>query len=84
MLFRSQILELLTVIKPELMRELLECCSSIKVKRLFLYMAERLDFPWFKRIGISKIDLGSGVREISKGGSYDKKYHIVIEKVDEI
>jgi len=43
-----------------------------------------LDFLWFKRIGISKFDLGSGVREISKGGSYDGKYHIVIEKVDEI
>ena len=79
-----QILELITVIKPELMMELLECCSSIKVKRLFLYMAERLDFPWFRRIGISKIDLGSGVREISKGGQYDKKYGIVIEKIEEI
>ena len=40
-------------------QELLEECKSIKVKRLFLYFAERVGHSWFKRIDQTKIDIGS-------------------------
>ena len=79
-----QLMEMLNVLKPKLMQELLENCSSIKVKRLFLYIAEKLDYPWFKKIDISKIDLGKGKRVIEKGGKLDKKYNIVIGNIEEI
>jgi hypothetical protein len=79
-----QVMELLGTAKPAVMQNLLEACSSIKVKRLFLYMAERAGLAWFKRRDLSKIDLGRGDREITKGGLYDKKYRIVIGNVEAI
>lgn len=73
-----QVMEFITVVKPNLVQTLLELCTSIKVKRLFLLMAELAGHPWLKRLNLSKIDLGSGVREIEKGGSLNNKYNLVI------
>lgn len=79
-----QIMELLTTAKPVLVQELLENCSSIKVKRLFLFLAERAGHAWYKRIDRSKVNLGSGVREIEKGGKLDRTYNIVLGDLSEI
>ncbi len=59
-----QILELLPVMRPALLTELLAQCSSVRVKRLFLYSAKRLDYPWFAKIEWASVDLGAGVRVI--------------------
>lgn len=79
-----QVIELLGTVKPAVMQKLLESCSSVMVKRLFLYMAEHAGLAWFKRLDLSKIDLGRGDREITKGGLYDKKYRIVVGNVEAI
>lgn len=79
-----QVVELLGTAKPAVVQNLLESCTSIKVKRLFLYMAERAGLVWLKKLDPSTIDLGRGDREITKGGQYDKKYHIVIGDVESI
>lgn len=79
-----QLMELLSVLRPKLLQELLENCTSIKIKRIFLYIAEKLNYPWFSKLDIQRIDLGSGKRIIEKGGRLDKKYNIVIGNIDEI
>ncbi len=79
-----QLMESMPVLKPKLLQDLLENCSSIKVKRVFLYIAEKLNYPWFKKLDISKIDLGKGKRTIEKGGKLNKKYNIVIGNIEEI
>ena len=79
-----QIIELLITVKPKEFQLLLEKCSSVKVKRLFLYLAELSDHSWFKRLDLSKIDLGKGVREITKGGKHNSKYNIIIGNVKNI
>ena len=79
-----QLMESMSVLKPKLLQELLENCSSIKVKRVFLYLADKLNYPWFKKLDITKIDLGSGKRTIEKGGKLDKKYNIIIGNIEEI
>lgn len=79
-----QLMELLTTVKPKEFQKLLENCSSIKVKRLFLYIAETIGHSWFKRLDLTKIDLGKGAREITKGGSHNSKYNIIIGNVEEI
>ena len=79
-----QFVELITTAKPKEFQKLLENCSSIKVKRLFLYIAETIGHSWFKRIDLTKIDLGKGVREITKGGSHNAKYNLIIENIEEI
>ena len=79
-----QLIESLTAVKPKEFQKLLEECTSVKVKRLFLYMVETIGHSWFKRLDIEKINLGKGVREITKGGKHNKKYNIIIGDIQEI
>lgn len=74
----NYIMEGLSSLRPSVLQKLLEPCSSVKVKRLFLYMAEYHNHAWFERLNPSSIDFGSGKREIIKGGRLDKKYKIVV------
>jgi hypothetical protein len=73
-----KIMEGLLGLRPTLVQELLEQCRSVKVKRLFLYMAEKLQLPWFSKLNLKSVDLGSGKRVIVKGGVLDKKYKITV------
>ena len=75
----EEILELLPNLRPKLLENLLKKCSSIKVKRLFLYLAEKVNHSWFKYIKTEIIDLGDGIREIEKNGKYVEKYKIVVK-----
>ena len=72
------IMEGLVTLRPKLLQELLESCRSIKVKRLFLYIAEKYKQQWFKKIDTSKINLGKGKRVITIGGHLDPKYQITV------
>jgi hypothetical protein len=47
-------------------------------------MSDRAGHAWRNRLDLSRISLGSGVREIEKGGKVDKKYDIVIGDLGEI
>lgn len=73
------IIEMLTTLRPRLINKLL-MKTSIKTRRLFLYMAEKAKHPWFEELSLEDINLGSGDRSITPGGVYDKKYKIVIPK----
>ena len=79
-----QLIESLTTVKPKEFQTLLEQCTSVKVKRLFFYIVETIGHSWFKRFDLSKIDLGKGVREITKGGKHNKKYNIIIGDIGQI
>lgn len=74
------LMESLTTLRSSLVSQLLEECSSVKVKRLFLYMAEKAGHPWFKRLNLANVSLGSGPRSFAKGGVKVAKYNIVIPK----
>lgn len=73
-----QLMEGLNNLRPNLVQNLLENCSSIKVKRLFLYLAEKASHSWVQHINLEKIDLGSGKRSIVKNGVYNSKYKITV------
>lgn len=75
-----QIMENLTTLRPKILQPLLENCTSVKVKRLFLYMAEYHNHPWFKKLDLSSVDLGKGKREIVKNGTLDSKYLITVAR----
>ncbi|MCF6194867.1 MAG: type IV toxin-antitoxin system AbiEi family antitoxin domain-containing protein, partial [Kangiellaceae bacterium] len=60
------------------LNDLLLQCKSIKVKRLFLWLAERQNYAWFKKLDIENLNLGSGKRVIAKGGKLDKEYQITV------
>jgi hypothetical protein len=73
-----ELMEGLSTLRPKQVQELLEECKSIKIKRLFLYFAERAGHSWFKYIDQTKIDLGAGNRSITPNGVLAPKYSLVL------
>lgn len=73
-----QVMEGLTTLRPKILQHLLEQCGSIKVKRLFLYMANKANHDWQKRLDMSKLELGTGDRSIVTGGVYVSQFGITI------
>jgi hypothetical protein len=65
-------------LSPRKMQALLNACRSVKVKRLFLWFAERHQPPWLKLLERDAIDLGKGKRMIAKGGKLDPKFNITV------
>ncbi|MBP7526780.1 MAG: type IV toxin-antitoxin system AbiEi family antitoxin [Syntrophorhabdaceae bacterium] len=74
----ERIMESLLTLQPPLVQKLLEACTSVKVKRLFLYMAESGHLPCLEEIDVSRINLGKGDRTVIKGGRLDPKYRITV------
>ncbi|MEK6731774.1 MAG: type IV toxin-antitoxin system AbiEi family antitoxin domain-containing protein [Pseudomonadota bacterium] len=68
----------LKTLRPDMVKMLLTQCTSIKVKRLFLYFAEQQNQPWFDQLDVSEIDLGKGIRQIGAGGRFVAKYRLSI------
>lgn len=75
-----ELMEGLNNLRPKEVQKLLEACTSVKVKRLFLFLADKAGHDWLKHIDLDKIDLGSGKRSIIKGGVYISKYQITVNK----
>ena len=75
-----ELMEGLNNLHPKIVQELLEQCNSIKVKRLFLYLAEKTGHQWVDYIKLDTINLGSGKRSIVKNGVYVSKYQITVPK----
>jgi hypothetical protein len=70
----------LTTLRPRIIQSLLETSNSVKVKRLFLFMANKSEHPWYKELELNKINLGSGKRMIVKNGVWDSKFLITYPK----
>lgn len=77
------LMENLTTARPGLVQMLLENCLSVKVKRLFLWSAEKAGHSWFEHLNPELIDLGKGKRQLFVGGVYDSKYGITVPGVEE-
>jgi hypothetical protein len=74
------LMEGLSNLRPKVVQELLEKCASVRVKRLFLYMADKAQHQWLSFIDRKKIDIGTGDRSITKGGLYNAEFRISIPK----
>lgn len=69
-----QLLEGLLTLRPQLMQQLLETCYSVRVKRLFLYMADKAKLSVLSYLDKEKIQLGMGDRSILSKGVYNAQY----------
>jgi hypothetical protein len=79
----SNLLQGLPTLSPQKVVQLLEHCRNVKVKRLFLWLAEKNQSPWLKKLDLQKFSieggtLGSGKRVVAKGGKLDSKYLITV------
>ena len=71
----------LLTLRPDKVQHLLEHCKSIKVKRMFLFLAKHLELPFLKKIDLEKIQLGSGKRVITKNGRLDNNFNITVPPI---
>ena len=65
-------------LSPRKLQPLLHACRSVKVKRLFLWFAERHQPAWLNALDRGGIDLGKGKRMLVKGGKLDPKFNITV------
>ena len=74
------IMEQLTSLNPERVQAALENTSSQRIKRVFLYMAEKAGHYWFDMLDIDKIGLTSSKLQLVENGVYIAKYRITVPK----
>lgn len=74
----DMIMEGLVNLSPRRLQPLLEQATSVKVKRLFLYFADRHRHQWAAHLNRDRITLGKGKRALVKGGRLDRTYNITI------
>lgn len=70
----NELMESLDRLRSDVMQQLLEFCLSVKVKRLFLYFAEKCNLACFSDLELSRVNIGSGKRVIDEGGRYHKRW----------
>lgn len=73
-------MEQLTTLRPGILQRLLETTKSFKVKRMFLYMAEKAGHYWYDELDLSKIKLGTSKLQLVQNGIYISKYKITVPK----
>ncbi|RZK47903.1 MAG: hypothetical protein EOO99_11995 [Pedobacter sp.] len=76
----DQLIQGMTTLSPRALQALLEMCTNIKVKRLFLWFAKRHNYVWNTKLNLEKIAIGSGKRVIERGGEIDKDFLITVPK----
>lgn len=79
----DQLMQGLGTLSPRKLNKLLEVCNNVKVRRLFLWFAERHQHAWLKKLDVNLYTmssglLGSGKRVLAKGGKLDPKYLITV------
>ena len=74
----DELMQGMTSLSPKKLRPLLMACRSVKVKRLFLWLAERQGYVWFDKLDVREFDLGTGDRVIFRGGKFESKYRITV------
>lgn len=72
------LMESLTTLRPDLVQSLLKVCDSVKVKRLFMLLAESCDHAWLDQLDLSQVNFGKGKRVIGEGGHFNSKYQISV------
>lgn len=76
----DQLIQGMTTLSPRTLQKLLEQCTNVKVKRLFLWFGSQHNYAWYSKLKRENINLGSGNRMIVKGGELNKTYKITVPK----
>jgi hypothetical protein len=76
------LMEGLTTLRPRVVQSLLEKCASVKVKRLFMLLAEGCKHAWVRKLDLTNVDFGKGKRALVKGGRFDSKYQITVPNME--
>ena len=55
-------------LRPKVVADLLRACRSVRVKRLFLMLADQAGHPWLRRADL--VGVGHGKRSVADGVVY--------------
>lgn len=72
------LMEGLSSLSPRRLNRLLADCTSVKVKRLFFFFADRHTHRWRNQVNPEQFDLGSGKRVLVRDGKLNKRYLITV------
>jgi hypothetical protein len=74
----AELFQGLVNLNPRKVEKLLTLSQSVHTKRLYLFFASFYEHAWFKRVDTSKIDLGSGNRQVVVNGKLNAQYQITV------
>jgi hypothetical protein len=74
----DQLMQGMTSLSPRRLDALMRACRHVKVKRLFLYFAERHGHAWLDHLDRDDYDLGAGKRVVARAGRLDSTYQITV------
>ena len=73
-----EMMEGLVDLRPGVVTMLLQACRSVRVKRLFLMLADRAGHGWLGRVDPAGVDLGRGKRSVAGGGVYLREHRLAV------
>jgi hypothetical protein len=74
----DELMQGLATLSPRRLDALLRIARSIKVKRLFFWLATRHAHAWLGKLDPTAYDLGSGKRLLARGGVLDPTWQITV------
>lgn len=74
------IMEQLTTLRPDVVQFLLETTRNHRVKRFFLYMAEKACHYWFEELDVTTVDLGTHKLQSVESGVYVREYKMTVPR----
>ena len=74
----ERFLEGLSDLSPRRLELLLQRTRSVKIRRLFFWLAERQGHPWARPLRPDDFDLGRGKLVLAKGGRFVSRYGITV------
>jgi len=76
------VMESLATLRPKVVADLLQSCTSVKVKRLLLALADLCNHAWLAEIDTAKLDLGAGKRILEPDRAFHVKYQISVPRME--
>lgn len=74
----AELFQGLVNLSPRKVQSILNRSGAVQTNRIFLFLARYYQHAWYTKIDESKVNLGSGKRQVIKGGKLDERYHITV------
>lgn len=74
------IMEQLVTLRSDVVQRLLETTANFRIKRVFLYMAEKAGHYWYEELDSCRIETGTSKLQLEPNGIYNVKYKMTIPK----
>ncbi|WP_133408202.1 type IV toxin-antitoxin system AbiEi family antitoxin [Parashewanella tropica] len=74
----AELFQGLTNLSPRKVQSLLERSNAVQTNRIFLYLSHYYAHQWAVRLNESKINLGTGKRQVVAKGKFDEHYQITV------